>query len=113
MARAITNEVGITSFGRATWCRARLRALIWLAALQRTDGSFPQNSWLNGTAYWSGLQLDEIAAPILLAWRLCKQGVAIGLFDPRVMIQRAAAYLILQGPVTAQDRWEENAGYSP
>jgi glucoamylase len=29
------------------------------------------------------------------------------------MIQRAAAYLILQGPVTGQDRWEENAGYSP
>ncbi len=90
-----------------------LRALIWLAAIQRRDGSFPQNSWLNGTAYWSGLQLDQIAAPILLAWRLYKQGVAIGLFDPRVMIQRAAAYLILQGPVTGQDRWEENAGYSP
>jgi glucoamylase len=90
-----------------------LRALIWLAAIQRRDGSFPQNSWLDGTAYWSGLQLDEIAAPILLAWRLFKQGVAIGLFDPRVMIQRAAAYLILQGPVTGQDRWEENAGYSP
>src|SRR5688572_9300425 len=90
-----------------------VRALIWLAALQRTDGSFPQNSWLNGTAYWSGLQLDEIAAPILLAWRLDKQGAPIGLFDPHVMIQRAAAYLILQGPVTGQDRWEENAGYSP
>ncbi len=90
-----------------------LRALIWLAAIQRRDGSFPQNSWLNGTAYWSGLQLDEIAAPILLAWRLHKQGVPIGLFDPRVMILRAAAYLILQGPVTGQDRWEENAGYSP
>src|SRR5437667_352155 len=90
-----------------------LRALIWLAAIQRRDGSFPQNSWLNGTAYWSGLQLDEIAAPILLAWRLYKQDAAIGLFDPRVMILRAAAYLILQGPVTAQDRWEENAGYSP
>ncbi|MGA2248874.1 MAG: glycoside hydrolase family 15 protein [Verrucomicrobiota bacterium] len=26
---------------------------------------------------------------------------------------RAASYLILQGPVTGQDRWEENAGYSP
>jgi glucoamylase len=90
-----------------------LRALIWLAALQRKDGSFPQNSWINGTAYWSGLQLDEIASPILLAWRLYKQGAAIGLFDPRVMILRAAAYLILQGPVTGQDRWEENAGYSP
>jgi glucoamylase len=90
-----------------------VRALIWLAALQRPDGSFPQNSWLNGAAYWSGLQLDEIAAPILLAWRLRKQNAAIGLFDPRVMILRAAAYLILQGPVTGQDRWEENAGYSP
>jgi glucoamylase len=90
-----------------------LRALIWLAALQRTDGSFPQNSWLDGTAYWSGLQLDEIAAPMLLGWRLYKQAATIGLFDPRVMILRAAAYLILQGPVTGQDRWEENAGYSP
>jgi glucoamylase len=90
-----------------------LRALIWLAALQRPDGSFPQNCWLNGTAYWSGLQLDEIAAPILLAWRLYKQDASIGLFDPRVMILRAAAYLVLQGPVTGQDRWEENAGYSP
>src|ERR1044072_2400190 len=89
-----------------------LRALIWLAAIQRPDGSFPQNSWIDGTAYWSGLQLDQIAAPILLAWRLHKQD-ALGLFNPRVMIVRAAAHLILQGPVTGQDRWEENAGYSP
>src|SRR5258706_5508108 len=90
-----------------------LRALIWLAAIQRTDGSFPQNSWLNGTAYWSGLQLDEIAAPTLLAWRLRKEGVALGLFDPCIMMVRAAAYVILQGPVTDQERWEEIAGYSP
>jgi glucoamylase len=89
-----------------------LRALIWLAAIQRPDGSFPQNSWIDGTAYWSGLQLDQIAFPILLAWRLHNQD-ALGLFNPRVMIVRAAAKLILQGPVTAQDRWEENAGYSP
>jgi glucoamylase len=90
-----------------------LRALIWLAAIQRKDGSFPQNSWLNGTAYWSGLQLDEIAAPTLLAWRLRREGVGLGLFDPSPMMLRAASYLILQGPVTAQERWEENAGYSP
>jgi glucoamylase len=89
-----------------------LRALIWLAAIQRPDGSFPQNSWIDGTAYWSGLQLDQIAAPILLAWRLHKQD-ALGLFNPRTMIVRAAAHLILQGPVTSQDRWEENSGYSP
>ena len=90
-----------------------LRALIWLAATQQPDGSFPQNSWLNGTTYWSGLQLDEIAAPALLVWRLRKEGVALGLFDPWVMMLRATAYLIGKGPVTGQDRWEENAGYSP
>ena len=73
-----------------------LRALIWLAAIQRPDGSFPQNSWINGTAYWSGLQLDQVAFPILLAWRLHKYD-ALGLFDPRVMIVRAAARLILRG----------------
>ena len=89
-----------------------LRALIWLAAIQRPDGSFPQNSWIDGTAYWSGLQLDQVAFPILLAWRLHKQD-ALDLFSPRAMILRAAARLIAQGPVTAQDRWEENAGYSP
>ena len=72
-----------------------LRALIWLAAIQRPDGSFPQNSWIDGTAYWSGLQLDQVALPILLAWRLHNHD-ALGLFNPGVMIVRAAA-LILQG----------------
>ncbi len=90
-----------------------LRALVWLASTQQLDGSFPQNSWIDGTAYWCGSQLDEIAAPILLAWRLRGEGVMLGLFDPYIMILRAAAYLILHGPVTAQERWEENAGYSP
>ncbi len=90
-----------------------LRALIWLAAIQHKDGSFPQNSWIDGTAYWSGVQLDEIAAPLLLGWRLYKNDVSLNLFNPRVMMVRAASYLILQGPVTCQERWEENAGYSP
>jgi len=90
-----------------------LRALIWLAAVQRPDGSFPQNSWIDGSAYWSGQQLDEIAAPLLLAWRLYQHEVSLNLFNPRVMMVRAASYLILQGPVTGQERWEENAGYSP
>ncbi|HEY5282448.1 MAG TPA: hypothetical protein VIM14_06640 [Polyangia bacterium] len=53
------------------------------------------------------MQLDEIAAPILLAWRLHREGVWLGSFDPWVMILRAAGYLIRQGPVTAQERWEE------
>ncbi len=90
-----------------------VRALIWLAAIQRSDGSFPQNSWIDGKAFWPGLQLDEVAAPILLAWRVHREGAQPTVFDPWVMVSRAAAFLILQGPVTGQDRWEENAGYSP
>jgi glucoamylase len=90
-----------------------VRALIWLAAIQGLDGSFPQNSWIDGAAFWHGVQLDEVAAPILLAWRVHREGAQPSLFDPWTMVSRAAGYLILQGPVTGQERWEENAGYSP
>jgi len=90
-----------------------LRALIWLAAIQRANGRFPQNSWINGDAYWCAVQLDEVAAPMLLAWRLHNAGITLGRFDPSVMIFRAATFLIQHGPATAQDRWEENSGYSP
>jgi glucoamylase len=47
-----------------------LRALIWLACVQEADGSEPQNSSITGKPYWKGIQLDEVAVPILLAWRL-------------------------------------------
>ena len=88
-------------------------ALVWLAVIQRADGSFPQNSWIDGRIYWPGLQLDEVAAPLLLAWRLRRARVPFGQIDPWPMITHAASYLIAQGPVTMQERWEENAGYSP
>ena len=89
-----------------------LRALIWLACVQAADGSMPQNSSISGEAYWKGVQLDEVAAPILLAWRL-QQANALRQFDPWSMVSRSTRYLILHGPVTAQDRWEESSGYSP
>jgi glucoamylase len=89
-----------------------LRALIWLSCVQEADGCMPQNSSITGKPYWKGVQLDEVAVPILLAWRL-KQADALRTFDPWTLISRAAGYLLLQGPVTAQERWEENAGYSP
>jgi glucoamylase len=89
-----------------------LRSLIWLACIQGADGAVPQNSWIDGKAYWHGKQLDEVAGPILLAWRLEKCN-ALGLFDPWRLIVRAANYLILHGPITGQERWEENSGYSP
>jgi glucoamylase len=89
-----------------------LRALIWLACVQAADGGMPQNSLITGEAFWKGIQLDEIAVPILLAWRL-QRADALRLFDPWTLVSRAARYLILNGPVTDQERWEENSGYSP
>lgn len=89
-----------------------LRALIWLACVQADDGRLPQNSSISGQAYWKGIQLDQVAAPILLAWRL--QGAdALRQFNPWPLVSRAARYLILHGPVTSQERWEEASGYSP
>ena len=46
------------------------RALVYLACTQQPDGGFAQNFWVDGTPYWSGMQLDEVAFPIILAWRL-------------------------------------------
>jgi glucoamylase len=89
-----------------------LRALIWLACIQGDDGSVPQNSSISGRAYWHGIQLDEVAVPVLLAWRL-NEANALRQFDPWTLVSRATAYLILHGPVTGQERWEENSGYSP
>ena len=89
-----------------------LRTLIWLSCVQAADGSLPQNSSITGEPYWMGIQLDEVAVPILLAWRVRTAG-ALRQFDPWRLVSRAASYLVLHGPVTAQERWEENAGYSP
>ena len=89
-----------------------LRALIYLAVSQQEDGGFAQNFWIDGEPYWCGVQLDEVAFPILLARRLrCEN--ALQDFDPYPMVLRAAAYLVRHGPVTPQERWEEVSGYSP
>ncbi|MDW5264778.1 MULTISPECIES: glycoside hydrolase family 15 protein [Acidobacteriaceae] len=91
---------------------AALRALVYLACTQRTDGSFAQNFWVDGVPYWSGIQLDEVAFPIILAWRLWKEK-GLGNFDIFPLVERAAAFLVCYAPVTQQERWEETAGYSP
>ncbi len=89
-----------------------LRALVYLACSQQPDGGFPQNFWIDGTPYWKGIQLDEVAFPILLAWRLWKAD-ALEQFDPYAMVKAAAGYLIERGSVTEQERWEEASGFSP
>ncbi|MBT8193975.1 MAG: glucan 1,4-alpha-glucosidase [Acidimicrobiia bacterium] len=89
-----------------------LRALIYLAASQLPDGGFYQNFWISGEPYWHGIQLDEVAFPVILAWKLHRMGGLAG-FDPFDLVKRAAGYLIRNGPATPQERWEEAAGYSP
>ena len=91
---------------------AARRAFQFLVVTQEGDGRWPQNMWLDGTAYWPGIQMDEIALPILLADQLKREG-ALGSVDPWPTVRKAASYLVRNGPVTPQDRWEEDSGYSP
>jgi glucoamylase len=89
-----------------------LRALVYLACTQKPDGGFSQNFWVNGEPYWTGIQADEVAFPIMLAWRLWKLD-ALKNFDVVPFVERAAGFLVRFAPVTQQERWEETAGYSP
>lgn len=86
--------------------------LRYLLATQEADGHWPQNMWLDGSPYWNGIQLDEAAFPILLADAL-KRADALDSIEVWPAIRLAAGYIARNGPVTLQDRWEEDGGYSP
>jgi glucoamylase len=91
------------------------RALDFLFDVQqKPDGSFPQNSRVDGTPVWTGLQLDEVALPLVLAYQL-------GRTDSGTWshVKRAADFLLAfeqdgnRAPWSPQDRWENQSGYSP
>jgi glucoamylase len=105
----VQSATALLACGRVDTAR---RALVYLACTQKTDGGFSQNFWVNGTPYWTGIQLDEVAFPIILAWRLWKLD-GLAKFDVFPFVARAAGFLVRYAPVTQQERWEENAGYSP
>ncbi len=91
------------------------RVLHYLQVTQEADGHWPQNMWLNGTPYWSGIQMDETAFPILLV-DLARREKVLGKADLAglwPMVRRAVSFIVRNGPVTQQDRWEEDGGYSP
>ncbi|MBI5644086.1 MAG: glucan 1,4-alpha-glucosidase [Deltaproteobacteria bacterium] len=85
--------------------------LKYLMRTQNEDGSWPQNMWINGKPNWEYVQLDQVALPIILAWRLRKAGALGDEYFP--MVQKAASYILKNGPETDQERWEENMGFSP
>jgi glucoamylase len=99
------------------------------AGYSGTPGWFLQKTHVDGTVEWVGVQLDQTAMPIMLGWRLWQEGV---LSDEEItqwykrMLKPAANFLVNGGkvkilwndtnitpPFTQQERWEEQAGYSP
>jgi glucoamylase len=91
------------------------RVLDYLYVTQEAPGCWPQNMWLDGRPYWEGIQMDETAFPILLIGLARSEGA----LDEKDMSHywpmacKAAGFLARNGPVTQQDRWEEDPGYSP
>lgn len=87
----------------------------YLQGIQEADGHWPQNCWLDGTPYWNGVQLDECAFPILLVDLALREGALSEAELPGIWptVEKAASFIVRNGPVTGQDRWEEDGGYSP
>jgi glucoamylase len=92
-------------------------------------GWFLQKTHVDGELEWVGVQLDQTAMPLMLAWKLHQAGV---LTDAELtdwysrMLKPAADFLVEGGranilwndtqitpPATQQERWEEQEGYSP
>ncbi|HEX4129183.1 MAG TPA: glycoside hydrolase family 15 protein [Pirellulales bacterium] len=89
------------------------RVLFFLHVTQEADGHWPQNMFLSGRPSWDGIQLDEMAFPILMV-DLARREQALEPDDLRSlwpMARKAASYLVSHGPVTPLDRWEEESGY--
>jgi len=93
------------------------RALDWLFDVQqKPDGSFPQNSKPDGTPVWTGLQMDEVAFPLVLAHQLGRTDAATWSH-----VKRAADFLVSYkdpetgnaAPWSPMERWENQSGYSP
>jgi glucoamylase len=96
----------LLAVGATTEARNTLR---YLLATQNADGHWNQNQWLGGKGYWAGIQLDEAAFPVLLAAALAERDALEGT-EVGDLVRRALSFVVRTGPVSDQDRWEEDAG---
>lgn len=87
---------------------AATRQLEYLWRVQKPDGSWWQNTEPDGDPHWTGLQMDEVALPVVLAWWLGRTGA-----EDWAHISKAADFILANGPRTGQERWENQDGYSP
>ena len=100
-----------------------------IAGYSGVPGWFLQKTHVDGEPEWVGVQLDQTGMPLMLGWRLWKDGI---LSDAEIsdwytkMLKPAADFLVNGGavkiqwndktitpPYTQQERWEEQQGYSP
>ena len=90
-------------------------ALAYLYNTQQDDDGFlPQNTYIDGRTRWGGEQMDNIAFPSVMAWQLYEHGVSLADVDYTYdQVRRSVGYVAANGPKTAQERWEEEAGFSP
>ena len=90
-------------------------ALAYLYNTQQDESGFlPQNTYIDGRTRWGGEQMDNIAYPAVMAWQLYEHGVTLADADyDYEQVRRSVGYVARNGPQTAQERWEEEAGYSP
>ncbi len=102
--------MGLLAAGDAQTPQSVLR---YYERTQKKDGSWNQNFWVTGEPYWTGLQMDEVAFPILLAAKL-SDNKSLSLKKKDIsMVCNAARFLVNHGPTTGQDRWEEIGGFVP
>ena len=73
------------------------RALDYLFNVQqKPDGSFPQNSWLDGRPFWPALHKDEVSYPMILAWQLGRSNAETWHHH----VHPEAEFVMLHGPAT-------------
>ena len=91
-----------------------LRILNYLMATQEDDGNWSQNMWLEGAPFWKGIQMDQVALPIILVHTACQNKFLDTERRNRYwpIVKKAISYLLKNGPSTPQDRWEEESGYT-
>ncbi len=90
------------------------RIASYLQVTQCADGHWPQNMWASGKPYWTGIQMDETALAILLIDLAQREGAidSAGVLRFWPMVRKAAGFIVCKGPITDEDRWEEQSGYS-
>ncbi len=87
---------------------AARRSVEYLWEVQKPEGDWWQNTRVDGTKKWETTQMDQVALPIVLAWWLGMRTA-----DDWSHVEKAADYIVANGPESPNERWENQSGYSP